>query len=1090
MSVPTLTRAVIALLASGVLLASAGCSDQPPSPGTPPSPNFTVSYAGAGDRLSGLSPTDRQEQVTDWTRTALAAHLELDSAQLRDTSFDTTPVREDGFSDLTRQPTGPGRSLLDGDTLHVLVPVGDPAPARTIGLQLDQYRTDSGADAPNVQVHHYRVHTDTDLVDIAADRQLPTGQERSALGYVSARLGSVDELKQFLDKTSHLSRLELRDSEVWADGWNWPAPAGAKVQAQDVSVLQRGYASHFGARPGFSLDPQDAETTQDLLAVVPGLSPDLAARIIGKDWAGSDFRSADEVGTWADAILFGEPTPEDPRSVGLPTDRTQLWALKGVLEGQHAYSQARYDGGLAGTQVGMTLFYTDYVAKNWTAGVGTGVPAKAVAGFVPDSDLVVPWSQCGSAGSDSESGRLWFGQADTAFGYGADSVDLGAQATRLFARSNADGGKEVETSYGFGRGLRWWDENYAAVAAYEPQYQRLDQLMRWSGALDWLSAKDSATLPTLPDAQVESTLTFANWFAQHPELKERAPVDFVKPSSATEEALAHTPSPAYQQCGGQWIEGGVSLSNSTDRTNGQDYHPDLPSQVKRAGLFEPDAGFDDGDGTGHLTQVSVDDSHTASEHVRRDFSPRPDGANEVETTGDGRNVAPLGAVKAWLSQNTPRKLSLLLSAGHGLVSETLGFQGKQLGKLTAQQHGDLVTVQWSRGPLDRVRQAMESVQNKLVASPSPGSPPPADGVLYGFTDADGRQLLRVGGKDDPWLSISDQIPPADDNLAFRIGEPNPGQRNDPVRYYLGTLVPAPDVLGGKHWLTATPDPHGGQASVVASDPPADTGSPVRVSTPDGRESVLYPHDGRLVLDANDPLLGLNGTTEGAALLRGFTAVDAAMHNAAEAKDGFLRGVELGGDGVALVGDGQVILVPADHPWAARALGAKSADPAHRMPLLLVEGNQVLIVDESPLTATGPPQRMGLGDAKTLAAAGVTIYVHEHFRSTLTFEDGPVITSSLPSDTKVTVRQVKTQQHQAVQPEVRVYGGGGGGSNGKWLRVDLFPSGPTISTATPTTTPTTATSSPAGADGTPATGTTVALICPDTNEKLAGCGSTD
>jgi hypothetical protein len=215
-----------------------------------------------------------------------------------------------------------------------------------------------------------------------------------------------------------------------------------------------------------------------------------------------------------------------------------------------------------------------------------------------------------------------------------------------------------------------------------------------------------------------------------------------------------------------------------------------------------------------------------------------------------------------------------------------------------------------------------------------------------------------------------------------------------------------------------------------------------------------------------------------------------MRDAAKAKDGFLRGVGLGGDGVALVGDGQVVLVPADHPWTARVLGAKSADPAHRVPLVLVEGNQVLIADESPLTVTGPPRKMELRDAMALAGTGATIYVHELFRSTLTYEDGPVITSSLPSDTKVTVRQVKTQQQQpAVQPDVRVYGGGGGGK-GKWLRVDLFPSGANVSTATPTTAaPATTATAPAGANGTSVTGT-AALICPDTNEKLAGCGSTD
>jgi hypothetical protein len=53
-----------------------------------------------------------------------------------------------------------------------------------------------------------------------------------------------------------------------------------------------------------------------------------------------------------------------------------------LLAGRPAYSQARYDGRLEGTKVGMTLFYNDHMAKDWVSGVGTGVPTTAVGGFI------------------------------------------------------------------------------------------------------------------------------------------------------------------------------------------------------------------------------------------------------------------------------------------------------------------------------------------------------------------------------------------------------------------------------------------------------------------------------------------------------------------------------------------------------------------------------------------------------------------------------------------------------------------------------------------------------------------------------------
>jgi len=679
--------------------------------------DFVISYAGAAGWLSGLDSAEAQEQVHDWARLGLASHLGMATAQLRDATYDTLPVRDAGFAGLAQQDIGPGRYLYDGDgVLHILVQRGDPHQARTIGLMLDQYRADAGTDAPQVQVHHYQIDPATDTIDITADPVEPTSQVRAANGYVTMPVGTADELTRFLARTSYLSRLELRGSDLWANGWDWHTGQDARMNMADVSALQRGYtdAQNVGGQlPGFSLDPQRVTTVADLLAVIPGLSQDMANRIINSDWAGSPFRSATDLEqNVVNQALFGGVPAATLSQYGLPTDRTQLWALDRQLLGGSAYSQARYDGELAGTEVGMTLFYTDYVAKNWVAGTGTGIPSESATGFAPTTTAPTVWSECdANSGSTGETGRLWFGENDSAVRSDAKGISIGAEPTRLYAREDGPKGSEVEPSYSFGRALLWWDQHYQAVADYDPEYQRLDQIMRWSDVIDWLVSKTSATLPQLPDNQMPSNLTFSDWYHRHHEFRERSPIDFVSPPGAAlnigdgltsyGESIAHLPSKTFMDCGVRAIEGGVSLANSSVREGNVNYHPDLPASVSRAGTYSRASAFDDGNGTGDIKQVSLDDSSKVTSFLERRFST-DNGTDIVDVTGSGRRVAPFGGLKVWRASTAPRTLQLRISARQGEISEQVGLQGQDLGGLEVRNNVGVVTIQWRSGLLDRI----------------------------------------------------------------------------------------------------------------------------------------------------------------------------------------------------------------------------------------------------------------------------------------------------------------------------------------------------------------------------------------------------
>jgi hypothetical protein len=1023
-----------AAIGLGAWGAGGGGHRKPSSHTTAPRTDFLVSYSAAATRLAGLNPTDTTDQVRDWLRTALAAHLGMSTAAIRDADYDTLPVRDQGFTDLADQQVGPGRELADtSGVLHLLVPQGDPHESRTVGLMLDQYRTDHGADPELVQIHHYALDQAAQTADVVADQISTPDQVRTDHGYVSTQIGSLDDLTRFLGKIQSLSELSVRDGQVWADGWSWPDVPSVPMTVDDVSVLQQGYQAHLaghGVDPGFSLDPLVPTAAGDVKAMAPSVSSDIAARLLSGTWNGSPFHSSTDVRDEVENELYS-PSPDQDAlmaHLGLPTDRTQLWALEELLNGQTTMSQARYDGGLAGTAVGDSLAYVDYVTKNWVAGVGKGVPTQAVGGFLADPAAVTPWSECaGKDGPTQEHGRLWFGRNDGAFTSADDHIDLGAEAARLFVRDDGPNGTEVEPSYAFGRALQWWDVHQQEIEDYEPQYQRLDQIMRWSGALEWLTHQGKALLPA--ETQTPAPATFKDWYAAHTELRERAPIAFVTPPSAKQEALIVDPSRVFQDCGFLTIEGGVSLSDVYDRTGSQDYRPELPTSVTRAGLFDPKSTYDVASGTGTISRLSIDDAGKVSERIDRTLSMSGDTAT-VDIKATGRKVIPLGDLKVWRSSDADRVLSYTLNADGHSVHETLAYQGQDFGSLDTADTGNIVTVQWRSGLVDKARRALSSIQAKLARGVGSSVPAASDGVLYEVKSGDGTVKDRIGGPGEPWLGVTATVPAAADTLAFRIGGPD-GDKG--ASFMDGGFTAGPGPPGGTDSYLNVLPPSGGNPAVASFVAAPDRSDPTVTVTMLGGQSATLSEDGDgVAVPAADPVVGVNGSAEGAALLRDFPKIKQLLVAAGKVKDGKLRGAALGDDGVALAADdGTVFLAPLGSDVADRVLRALGPDLSGTAVFDVVKQHagipdEIEEEDAGPLTPGGAPLTMFLGSV--FQARGATaIYFSPSLRAALHLANGPIVPEALPPTLKVSVLPVSAghdakSESSTAQADVRVYDG--------------------------------------------------------------------
>ncbi len=422
----------------------------------------------------------------------------------------------------------------------------------------------------------------------------------------------------------------------------------------------------------------------------------------------------------------------------------------------------------------------------------------------------------------------------------------------------------------------------------------------------------------------------------------------------------------------------------------------------------------------------------------------------------------------------PRELVKPEQLDRGQVPQRVEFPGQKLERLVVHKDADSVTIQRQRRIVDRVRRVLEPIHDRLVSQPRAGLPPIKD-VLLSYQEVSGRVLHKVGGRDAPWLSITKESRVSGDELSLRLGAPHP--RAGKPESVLASFPPRPESpsagSGFQQWIDVTHATADLSAQARPAGPPGDSARPVLVTTPNGTASIVSQIGNHVRARGDDPILGLNGPEEGAAFLSDFPRVDTAMRSAAQAKDGLLRGVRLGEDGVALAGADGVILVAPHHPWAVRVQRAIDSRPSQQ-PLIRIEDGRAVHVDRSVDTIFPRSERtrMRLGDVWDPARGD--IYFHEKLRSMLVLEDGLIVPEALPRDTLVIVQAAVVAdrlgtERTASQPDVHTYGGA------EWWQMSgTGSSAGTGSTASP------------GSGVAPATNGQVLLVCPDIKGKIRGC----
>jgi hypothetical protein len=575
---------------------------------------------------------------------------------------------------------------------------------------------------------------------------------------------------------------------------------------------------------------------------------------------------------------------------------------------------------------------------------GAGNPSGMVPGFVSDLVARTPIGHCRAG---EESGRLWFGLREEAVRARQDRIELGSLATRLFSlvRDAQVEGKEVEPSYSFGRIMWWWDRHYITMADYEPQYHRLDQLMRWGAAIAWLVNREGPRLPEVPLNSNDSGLRFFAWLAAHPELKwhwDNIPV--VHPPGVNTEALFTVFSSSYEDCGTtQYWWGGISSPESTKISTLETSVPRLEEGIARAGARLAGTKFSTAQRAGTI----------ASEKVSWKLGSVEEGAATVKVTASGRNVWSISGLKALVGETVPRHISLKLESVGKHFSQSIEVQGVKLGELSVSTEDTVASVTWKPNVLDRARLGLSRLQEKLLSQPLEEAAANAREASLVYNDqAAGRTFLRFDDTAGPrWMAIQNGANESPGEMAFRLGQP--GKPGSEPNWYTARFTKPPVVKNEAgapvKWLRFDTEPGGPPRIAGLSGPP---GSDAEVLTVDfggkGPKGKLYidrVDAKRVQARSDDPFFGLRGTRDGSELLgseRWITARQAAK----DSGDGYSRTVLLESDNVALVQADKITLIREGHPWHERVQQVlRQSSGTESDPLFKLDGTHAFLVDK-------------------------------------------------------------------------------------------------------------------------------------------------
>jgi hypothetical protein len=530
-----------------------------------------------------LSATEQRDQILDWLLFAVASDSGLSREEINKSLFDMPPIRYGYMQPVASFEYGDTRSLHIGEgQVIALLPADQPEESVDHLAQIaDCHRKNRGQIPATLLVFEYEIDPDQGA-GLVTRREPLDGLDlfTAAYGYHEAEIASLADLEVFLAQVDDITfarasarRLTLGGRRVWGGHY-------LGVTVEDVAAIWQAHLDILDDLRAFErrweqkvdqfehnwslrtyrteserrLLEQQMEEEWEQLTLEQALEQQELGLVNGTgfsldpvyDYAGlADFLwelrpDFENLAADPDAPITLADIQEVERGLfqqdvvpfllladKLSNSPDLELAFIGevidfAIDSAYKFQTARYDGNLQGTEAGMTLFYTDLLAKLWAIDFQRSAP-RLIEGFTPMTNMQLPpiYQQ---EMEELPSTRLWFGPRNGGFQLadGSNELLFARVATRVYAASSnpLEPGVEVEPNIQSGLFLGWWNDHYEKVARHEPQYQRLNEIMKWSLLASWLGKEGQEDiLGFLVDVDVERSQWFPDWAQAQPDLQ-------------------------------------------------------------------------------------------------------------------------------------------------------------------------------------------------------------------------------------------------------------------------------------------------------------------------------------------------------------------------------------------------------------------------------------------------------------------------------------------------------------------------------------------------------------------------------------------
>jgi hypothetical protein len=586
LSIAVLFAAGIFLLTQLAAIDAPSVSTPPLSyPGFPQSKSQTVEFEPYEDEAAGnvqfknasywngysqrsTGRRERLDQSLDWLLMTAISGSNLPESEINKVLFDLPPIRRGQLNAIANFEFGLTRSrVLPDDHVLALIPAGSEASKReNLAHIADEERKNIGKLPVVFDVFTYQMDTSGNSAMLTRVASIPGSELFSeAAGYAERDVRTLEDFQLFMSAVNDVT---------WARNENGILRLGGRkvqdyrgIRVEDVAAIWKSENALGGnlRGSGFSLDPEfdfpklrSRSVLARIMVLLEGGSKDEALS------AAAALEDQDIEGFMRTMSQVCERSAE--RQLCLTRARYFLM--------ENRFQKARYDGQLQGTEVGMVLFYTDLLMKLWSFDYQDSAPrAGQVSDFPNELHMQVASVYKDEVDRFPET-RLWLGSLDKGFqiGKGRQEVLLARNATRVFAvpHDSIEGRDRTESAdpHIYTRiFMTWWNQHYEEVARYEPAYQQLNEIMKWSQIIGWLnSASNGNMLAFLSAVHVADTNYFPEWARKHTELtfKKWNQVPFYSRGyrGSTTEALPLLNSRLFDHFGKKdyFYEGGVSLA--------------------------------------------------------------------------------------------------------------------------------------------------------------------------------------------------------------------------------------------------------------------------------------------------------------------------------------------------------------------------------------------------------------------------------------------------------------------------------------------------------------------------------------------------